>query len=90
MIDGARPYAGLNTLIQGQARDVMALGYLRLCDAGLRDNMRLLVHDEADASFPEAEAEEGAREMARILATTFKEFPLMAEASVAGRRWRKT
>lgn len=89
VIDGDRPYTAFNVLCQGQARDIMARAFNRLCDAGLRDHLRLVIHDEIVASVPTGDVEEARRLIDKAMFTEFRGVPCTASAEDLGPRWRK-
>ncbi len=78
---------------QACARDLVAVGLLRVVEAGLQPFMRLFLHDELVLSVPEAEADKigvQVRELMSFewLAPTGLVVPIVATASDgSGRRW---
>lgn len=86
-LDRDRLYAATNYVVQSTARDVLAQAIVDLFDAGLGDHLLLPVHDEILAQAPEAEADEVAREVGRVLSGDFYGVPLTATGDVTGRNW---
>jgi DNA polymerase I-like protein with 3'-5' exonuclease and polymerase domains len=84
-------HKALNRKLQGSAADMMKLAMLRCWESGVFDVTgvpRLTVHDELDFSDPGGrEAEEGFREVKRIMETCMKlKIPVIADAE-AGPDW---
>jgi len=86
-LDRERSYAATNYVVQSTARDVLAMALIRIEDAGLGEHVLLPVHDEIVAQFPIADAEEGAREIGRLMETTMKGVHLASEPEVYGMSW---
>ena len=86
-LDRDRLYAALNYVIQSTARDVAAQAIVDAFDAGLGDYLRLVIHDEVLAEAPQAEAEDIARELGRVMTGPFYGVPLPATGDVTGRNW---
>lgn len=85
-VDADRAYAGVNYVIQSTARDVMAMGMLRVQRA-MPNTTLMVVHDELVGQAPEDRAEEFAAVYAAIMNYEFRDVPLTAEGEVAGRSW---
>jgi DNA polymerase-1 len=86
-LDRDRLYSATNYVIQSTSRDILAQAIVDLFDAGLGDYLLLPIHDELIAQAPEADAEEIAQEITRIMTTDFRGVPLTATAEVTGRNW---
>lgn len=86
-LDRDRLYAATNYVVQSTARDVLAQAIVDLFDAGLGDYLLLPIHDEILLQAPEAEAEEVAREVGRIMSGDFYGVPLSSSGEVTGRSW---
>ena len=84
-----KPWAAVNYSVQSPARDIFATGIINLHRQGLGDRLRLVVHDEVILSVPEKEAEDYARRIESAMSTTFKGIPIITEAKVMGKRWKK-
>lgn len=82
-------YKALNVQCQGPARDLLAYGLVRLFEAGLGDNVLMLVHDEVILSVPEFEAEAYVAKVQEILACDFMGVRIESEGQVLGERWKK-
>ncbi len=82
-------YAAPNYAIQSVARDLFAAGINKAHKMGLGDYLRLVVHDEIVASFPEDQAQELGAMLAEAMSTTFKGVPIEVEWEVKGERWSK-
>lgn len=65
--DDDRPYSGINYIIQSGSRDVTGNAMIQLDKAGFGPYMLLPVHDEINFSFPADNAEEMAREAAKLM-----------------------
>jgi hypothetical protein len=77
-------------MIQSPARDIFASGFIEAHKRGLGDHLRLVVHDEIDASFPRGpRGEEMAHELEDAMTTVFKGIPIITEAQNLGERWKK-
>lgn len=87
IVDAA--HAAMNYAVQSPARDIFAMGITKMHQAGLGDNLRLVVHDESVLSVPEAQAEEYLAEVTRCMETNFKGLPILVEAEIKGKRWSK-
>jgi DNA polymerase-1 len=81
----------LNYFCQSQARDLFAEAVVKMFDAGLGDNVRLLVHDEVVLSVPAAEVDSACKIVNDCMNTTFLGVPITAEAEILGdgTRWTK-
>lgn len=86
-LDRERAYAATNYVVQSTARDVLAEALIRIQDAGLADHVLLPVHDELVCQFPAADAEEGIREIGRLMETTINGVHIASEPEVYGRSW---
>jgi DNA polymerase-1 len=86
-LDRDRLYSATNYVVQSTSRDVLAQAIIDLFDAGLGDYLLLPIHDELIAQAPEADADEVAREITRLMSTDFRGVPLTATAEVTGRSW---
>ncbi|WGH21395.1 DNA polymerase I [Arthrobacter phage Emotion] len=86
-LDRDRLYAATNYVVQSTARDLLAQAIVDLFDAGLGDHLLLPVHDELVAQAPEGDAEEFARELGRIMSSTFYGVPLTSAGEVTGKNW---
>jgi DNA polymerase I len=86
-LDKDRLYAATNYVVQSTARDLLAQAIVDLFDAGLGDHLLLPVHDEIVAQAPAEDAEEFAREVARIMGSTFYGIPIVADSEVYGTSW---
>jgi DNA polymerase-1 len=86
-LDRDRLYAATNYVVQSTARDVLAQAIVDLFDAGLGDHLLLPIHDEVLLQAPEADAEEVALEVGRIMSGDFFGVPLTSQAEITGRNW---
>jgi len=86
-LDRDRLYAATNYVVQSTARDVLAQAIVDLFDAGLGDYLLLPIHDEILASAPEAEADEVAAEIGRVMSGDFYGVPLSSTGDVTGPSW---
>jgi DNA polymerase-1 len=82
-------YAAPNYAIQSVARDLFAAGINKAHKMGLGQYIRLVVHDEIVASFPEDQAVELGGQLAEAMSTTFRGVPIEVEWEVKGKRWAK-
>jgi DNA polymerase I-like protein with 3'-5' exonuclease and polymerase domains len=82
-------YAAPNYAIQSVARDLFAAGLNKAHAAGLGKYIRLVVHDEIVAAFPEDRAQELGELLAECMSTTFKGVPIEVEWEIKGKRWAK-
>lgn len=87
MVDKERPYAAMNYRIQSSCRDITARALIELDKAGYTPYMRLPIHDEIVMSLPKDRAEEMAKEVARIMAFTYKGLTIPADYEVGDRSW---
>lgn len=87
LVDKDRPYAAMNYRIQSSCRDITARAIIELDKAGFTPYMRLPVHDEIVMSLPKDRAEEMAKEVARIMAFTYKGLTIPADYEVGERSW---
>jgi DNA polymerase-1 len=86
-LDRDRLYAATNYVVQSTARDVLAQAIVDLFDAGLGDHLLLPIHDEILLQAPEADAEEVAAEVGRIMSGDFFGVPLTSAGEITGRNW---
>ena len=86
-VDRNRPYAALNYAIQSGSRDITANAAIELDKAGFTPYIRLPIHDEFMFSFPREDAEEMAREAARIMTFEVKGVTVPADAEIGERSW---
>lgn len=86
-LDRERAYAATNYVVQSTARDVLAEALIRIEDAGLGAHVLLPVHDELVCTFPAADAEEGIREIGRLMETEINGVPIVSDPEVYGRSW---
>lgn len=86
-VDPDRAYSALNYLIQSSSRDVTGAALLRLHEAGLTHNLRLVVHDEVLASLPELEAEDTAKEIGRLMEQQLGAVLVDTDPEVTGKSW---
>ena len=87
-LDRDRIYAAVNYLVQSTARDILAQAILRIEEAGMFDNVLMLVHDEVLWQAPKAEAEEFAVEMGRIMSVDdFYGVAITTDSEVYGPNW---
>lgn len=86
-VDRDRPYAALNYRVQSESRDVTCRGILRMHAAGFTPYLRLPIHDEVVASLPEAKAEWGSGEIARLMAERMGPVHVSTEPEVGLRSW---
>lgn len=86
-VDPARSYSALNYMVQSTSRDVTCRGLLKLHQAGFTPYLRLPVHDEVVASLPDAKAEWGAQEIARLMAEDMGPVWIGTEPEVGLRSW---
>jgi DNA polymerase-1 len=82
-------HAAINYAVQSTARDVFAMGIVRIHRAGLGDNLRLVVHDESVLSVPEDEASAAVEAVTGAMETEFKGLPIRVEPEIKGKRWSK-
>lgn len=74
-------------MVQSTSRDVTCRGLLKLHQAGFTPYLRLPVHDEVVASLPDAKAEWGAQEIARLMAEDMGPVWIGTEPEVGLRSW---
>jgi DNA polymerase-1 len=86
-LDRERAYAATNYVVQSTARDVLAEALIRIEDAGLGAHVLLPVHDELVCTFPAADAEEGIREIGRLMETEINGVPIVSDPEVYGPTW---
>lgn len=86
-LDRDRTFAATNYAVQSAARDCLGKALLRMEDAGLTQYLRLVIHDEAVASVPAADAEEVGREISKAMTFPLKGVPISADYKVGGRSW---
>lgn len=86
-LDRERAYAATNYVVQSTARDVLAQALIRIEDAGLGAHVLLPVHDELVCTFPAADAEEGIREIGRLMETEINGVPITSDPEVYGPTW---
>jgi DNA polymerase-1 len=86
-LDRERAYAATNYVVQSTARDALAMALIRIEDAGLGEHILLPVHDELVCQFPEADADEGIREIGRLMETEIEGVHIASEPEVYGRSW---
>lgn len=82
-------YKALNVQCQGPARDLLAYALLRLFEAGLGENVLMLVHDEVILSVPKDEAEAYLDKVQGLMACEFLGVQIVSEGDVIGPRWKK-
>src|SRR5690606_305400 len=85
-VDASRAYAAVNYIIQSTARDIMALGMLRVQRA-MPDTTLMVVHDELIGQGPVSRAEEFAAVYGAIMTYQFRDVPMTASGAVYGRSW---
>jgi len=86
-LDRDRAYAATNYMVQSFSRDLLAQALCRIDDAGLSAHVLLPVHDELVCQFPAADAEEGIREIGRLMETSVRGVPIASDAGVYGPSW---
>jgi DNA polymerase I len=86
-LDRDRLYAATNYVVQSTSRDILAQAIVDLHDAGLGEHLLLPVHDELIFQAPKADAEDVAREIARIMESDFYGVRIEADAETYGRSW---
>jgi DNA polymerase-1 len=86
-LDRDRAYAATNYAVQSTARDLLAQALCRIDDAGLSGHVLLPVHDELVCQFPEADAEEGIREIGRLMESDFMGVPIASDPDLYGASW---
>jgi DNA polymerase-1 len=86
-LDRDRLYAATNYVVQSTARDILAQAIVDLFDAGLGDYLLLPIHDEILAQALDAEADEVASELGRVMSGNFYGVPLTSTGEVTGRSW---
>lgn len=86
-LDRDRAYAATNYQCQSQARDLLAEALCRIDDAGLSAHVILPVHDELVCNFAAEDAEEGIREIGRLMETTLLGVPIASDFAVMGASW---
>lgn len=86
-LDRDRLYAATNYVVQSTSRDILAQAIVDLFDAGLGDHLLLPIHDEILAQAPDEDADELARELGRVMSSTFYGVPLTSTGEVTGRSW---
>jgi DNA polymerase I len=87
-LDRDRLYAATNYVVQSTARDLLAQALIDLEEAGLGEYLLLPVHDEVVFQAPKAEADDVAREIARVMSTEdFFGVPIATDADVYGPSW---
>ncbi|AWY03860.1 DNA polymerase I [Gordonia phage Nedarya] len=86
-VDSSRTYSALNYMIQSSSRDVTCRALIRLHEAGFTPYLRLPIHDEVVASLPEAQAEWGSKEIARLMAEQMGPVLIGTDPEVGKRSW---
>lgn len=85
-----RGHSMFNYYVQHMARMMLAESMFECEKRGLIDYLRLLVHDEIDASAPKEQAPEILRELQECMTMEFMGIPVTCEAEIVGERWKKT
>ncbi len=62
---------------------------LRLRDAGMTQQIILLVHDEIISEVREDLAADYAKRLGELMSTTVLDVPISADGEILGRHWRK-
>lgn len=78
-----------NALVQGSGREILVDAAMRLIERGYEKHLWLPVHDEWILQVPESRAEQAVADLAECMTSTFRGVPLITEAKVLGRTWRK-
>lgn len=86
-LDRDRLYSATNYVVQSTARDLLAQALVDLEEAGLGEHLLLPVHDEVIFQAPIADAEEVAREIARVMESDFFGVRIEADPEVYGPTW---
>jgi len=86
-VDADRAYSGVNYIVQSTARDVLAIGLLRISRTKYAETLLMAVHDEAIGEAREDEAEDVARCYGECLTQKFMGVPLTASGEIYGKRW---
>ncbi|AOE44657.1 DNA polymerase I [Gordonia phage Strosahl] len=86
-VDSSRTYSALNYMVQASSRDVTCRALIRLHEAGFTPYLRLPIHDEVVASLPEAQAEWGSKEIARLMAEQMGPVMIGTDPEVGKRSW---
>jgi DNA polymerase-1 len=86
-LDRDRLYSATNYMVQSTARDLLAQAIVNIHDAGMLDYVLLPVHDELIFQAPEAEAPDVAREIGRLMNSTFRGVPIESDPDVYGASW---
>ncbi|AEV52111.1 DNA polymerase I [Rhodococcus phage RGL3] len=86
-VDPSRAYSALNYMVQSTSRDVTCRALLKLHEAGFTPYLRLPIHDEVVASVPEAKAEWGAGEIAKLMAEQMGPVFIGTDPEVGMRSW---
>jgi DNA polymerase-1 len=86
-LDRDRLYASVNYMVQSTARDLLAQAIVQIHEAGMLDYVLLPVHDELIIQAPEAEASDVAREIGRLMNSTFRGVPIESDPDVYGGSW---
>ncbi|MGW4446476.1 DNA polymerase [Streptomyces sp. NPDC004682] len=86
-VDPGKWFRALNYFIQGGSRDVTARALIELDKAGYTPYARLPIHDEIVFSFPKEDAEEMAREAARIMRFPVQGLMIPADIEIGKRSW---
>lgn len=78
-----------NALVQGTGRELLVDAAMRLIERGYESNLWLCIHDEWILQVPEADAEQARKDLEECMTSTYKGVPIITEAQVLGREWRK-
>lgn len=78
-----------NALVQGTGRELLVDAAMRLIERGYEDNLWLCIHDEWILQVPEADAEQARKDLEECMTSTYKGIPIITEAQILGREWRK-
>lgn len=88
-LDPSNAHKAFNARVQGAARELLVDAAFRLRRAGLGNNLWLPVHDEWVLEVEEDRAEEVKEILVTEMATTFRDVPVVVEATVLGKHWHK-
>lgn len=81
-------WKGLNAVIQGYSRDILADALLRVADdPDLGPGLVMPIHDEILVQVPADRSEELVARLVSLMSTTVEDIPVPAEGTVLGPRW---
>lgn len=78
-----------NAIVQGTGREILVTAAMRLIEMGYEENLWLCIHDEWILHVPEERAEQARIDLAKAMTMTYKGIPIITEAQILGKKWRK-